>query len=78
MAGFQSLYPVLLISAIALHFTIIVHGNIENNMYINWGNQHASMLGDDLQLVLDQTSGKYQTKYTYTFIHSFINTVINM
>lgn len=75
MAGFKSLYAVFVISAVALHFTTIVHGNTENNMYINWGAQHATMLGDDLQLVLDQTSGKYQL---YKYILYFINTVIDM
>ncbi|KAG5060761.1 hypothetical protein JHK87_001790 [Glycine soja] len=37
-------------------------------MYITWGSRHASMQGEDLQLVLDQTSGSAaQTKKAFLF-----------
>ncbi|KAK2397861.1 putative xyloglucan endotransglucosylase/hydrolase protein [Trifolium repens] len=37
-------------------------------MYITWGAQHASLQGDDLQLVLDKTSGSAaQTKILFLF-----------
>ncbi|GAU12295.1 hypothetical protein TSUD_142040 [Trifolium subterraneum] len=37
-------------------------------MYITWGAQHALLQGDDLQLVLDKTSGSAaQTKIPFLF-----------
>lgn len=37
----------------------VVDAKFSKSMYITWGMQHAAILGngDDLQLVLDQTSG---------------------
>lgn len=38
---------------------LLVDAKMSKSMYITWGKQHATMSGDgeDLQLVLDQTSG---------------------
>lgn len=48
---------------VALYFFALdqsaVDAKFSNSMYITWGTQHAALLGDgdDLQLVLDRTSG---------------------
>ncbi|CAI8594724.1 unnamed protein product [Vicia faba] len=74
-----------------LFFTLflfaIIHSNIaqvdatfSKSMYITWGAQHASLQGDDLQLVLDKTSGSAaQTKIPFLFgtIESRIKLVSN-
>ncbi|KAM6583217.1 hypothetical protein CsatB_010219 [Cannabis sativa] len=49
---------------------VLVDAKISRSMYINWGQQHASISGDgeDLQLVLDQTSGSAaQSKRGFLF-----------
>lgn len=38
--------------------TIQVDANIYKSMHLTWGVQHASILGEDLHLVLDKTSGE--------------------
>nr|GEZ10676.1 probable xyloglucan endotransglucosylase/hydrolase protein 26 [Tanacetum cinerariifolium] len=53
---------VLVINAFVLEIAFrssMVSANFPKSMYFNWGAQHSSVLGkgDDLRLVLDQTSG---------------------
>ncbi|XP_076909436.1 putative xyloglucan endotransglucosylase/hydrolase protein 26 [Bidens hawaiensis] len=48
----------------------MVNANFPKSMYFNWGAHHSSILGngDDLRLVLDQTSGSgIQSKRTFLF-----------
>ncbi|KAI3775535.1 hypothetical protein L1987_50114 [Smallanthus sonchifolius] len=48
----------------------MVHANFPKSMYFNWGAHHSSILGngDDLRLVLDQTSGSgIQSKRAFLF-----------
>ncbi|KAL4317043.1 hypothetical protein AHAS_Ahas15G0345600 [Arachis hypogaea] len=63
---------------------IIVDANFGKSMYLTWGTQHASIQGEDLQLVLDQTSvlisgSAAQTKIPFLFgsIESKIKLVPN-
>lgn len=58
MAGSQALVMAVLVMGIAFHSTLI-DATIAKSMYFNWGAHHSSILGngDDLRLVLDQTSG---------------------
>ena len=37
---------------------MLVDANFSKSMYITWGAQHALLQGEDLQLVLDKTSGR--------------------
>lgn len=53
----------LFILAIAFHL-VSVNGMFSDNMYIGWGAHHSWMQGNDLQLVLDQSSGKV----SFTFL----------
>jgi len=57
MAQFERLLVVLFFSAVASSI-VMVDATFSKSMYITWGYQHASMQGEDLQLVLDQTSGE--------------------
>jgi len=57
MAQFENLMVVLFLSAVASSI-VLVDANFSKSMYITWGYQHASLQGEDLQLVLDQTSGE--------------------
>lgn len=58
MASLQSLLAVLFIFAIAFDPSS-VDAKFSNSMYFYWGAQNSAILGngDDLQLMLDQTSG---------------------
>ncbi|KAL3532495.1 hypothetical protein ACH5RR_006016 [Cinchona calisaya] len=58
MASFRVLTVAvaLFLSAFAFHSST-VDGSIIKRMYVTWGAQHSSIQGDDLALVLDQTSG---------------------
>ena len=56
MAIFQKMFVSLFIFAVAPGI-ILVDATFAKSMYITWGAQHASIQGEDLQLVLDQTSG---------------------
>lgn len=58
MAKFSILSLALLISTFSC-YSSLVNGSFSDTMYIYWGYQHSAMQGDDLQLVLDQTSGKF-------------------
>nr|XP_016478962.1 PREDICTED: probable xyloglucan endotransglucosylase/hydrolase protein 26 [Nicotiana tabacum] len=65
MAGSQLLSLALFISAIAFH---LVEANFPDNMYINWGAHHSWMQGEDLRLVLDQSSSSgVQSKGIFLF-----------
>lgn len=61
MGSFQVLFVALLVTAVAFEQSF-VDANFSKSMYFNWGASHSSILGngDDLQLVLDSTSGKYK------------------
>ncbi|XVE54233.1 hypothetical protein DITRI_Ditri03aG0063900 [Diplodiscus trichospermus] len=58
MASLQAFLLALFITAVALNQNF-VEAKLSNSMYINWGAQHSAFSdnGEDLQLVLDQTSG---------------------
>ena len=64
---------------------VLVDAKISKSMYITWGKQHATISGngEDLQLVLDQSSGNfdafqiqiffslksfYKNKFAYTYM----------
>jgi len=58
MAQFEKeLLVVLFLSAVASS-TVLVDATFSESMSITWGYQQASIQGDDLQLVLDRTSGE--------------------
>lgn len=57
MAKFEKMLVALLICAV-LPNIILVDANFSKSMYLTWGFQHASILGEDLNLVLDKTSGE--------------------
>jgi xyloglucan:xyloglucosyl transferase len=56
MANFEKLITLFLF-AIILPSIVLVDASFSKSMYITWGAQHALLQGDDLQLVLDKTSG---------------------
>ncbi|CAL5438337.1 unnamed protein product [Camellia sinensis] len=69
MASSRALFIALFISAIAFYLAS-VDANFPKSMYFNWGAHHSSMTnnGNDLQLVLDRTSGSgVQTKRQFLF-----------
>ncbi|KAI3714655.1 hypothetical protein L6452_21613 [Arctium lappa] len=69
MAGFGPLAMAVFMSAIAFHSSI-VDAKFSKSMYFNWGAHHSSILGngDELRLVLDQTSGSgVQSKRAFLF-----------
>jgi len=58
MAGSKALMMAVLVIGIAFHSSL-VDATIAKSMYLNWGAHHSTILGngDDLRLVLDQSSG---------------------
>ncbi|KAL7168107.1 hypothetical protein ACSBR2_038533 [Camellia fascicularis] len=67
MASSQALFIALFISAIAF-YSGSVDANFPKSMYFNWGAYHSWMNGDNLQLLLDQTSGSgIQSKREFLF-----------
>lgn len=58
MASLKALLLALFITAVVVDQSF-VEANFPKSMYINWGANHSSFAGngEDLQLVLDQTSG---------------------
>lgn len=56
MAKFEIMIVALFIYALVPN-TTLVNANFSKSMYLTWGVQHASILGEDLHLVLDKTSG---------------------
>ena len=57
MSKFEKRWGALLMIALAPNI-IQVDANIYKSMHLTWGVQHASILGEDLHLVLDKTSGE--------------------
>lgn len=57
MSKFEKMLVVLLTLAF-LPNIIQVDANFSKSMHLTWGVQHASILGEDLHLVLDKTSGE--------------------
>ncbi|GJV41708.1 probable xyloglucan endotransglucosylase/hydrolase protein 26 [Tanacetum coccineum] len=69
MATSRALVMVVFMLAVAFHSSE-VNATFPKSMYFNWGAQHSSILGkgDDLRLVLDQTSGSgIQSKRAFLF-----------
>nr|GEY58858.1 probable xyloglucan endotransglucosylase/hydrolase protein 26 [Tanacetum cinerariifolium] len=58
MAGARSLIMAILVLVIASN-SLLVNANFPKSMYFNWGAHHTSIPGngENIQLVLDQTSG---------------------
>lgn len=69
MAQIEKFLVALFLFAMA-HSIILVDATFSKSMYITWGSQHASMQGEDLQLVLDQTSGENSIYNCIQFILS--------
>ncbi|OVA08586.1 Glycoside hydrolase [Macleaya cordata] len=58
MGNFKAIFLALIISLITFdQSTLHVNADMSKSMSITWGKQHASMKGEELQLVLDKTSG---------------------
>lgn len=57
MSKFEKMLIALLFFAF-LPSIIQVDANFSKSMHLTWGVQHASILGEDLHLVLDKTSGE--------------------
>ncbi|KAE9600325.1 hypothetical protein Lal_00046099 [Lupinus albus] len=79
MEKFNNFLVALFIFAVA-YGIVLVDAAFSNSMYLTWGLQHASIQGEDLQLVLDQKSGSAaQTKRPFLFgsIESRIKLVPN-
>lgn len=74
MAGSRAMVMVVFVITIAFHSSM-VNANFPKSMYFNWGAQHSSILGngDDLRLVLDQTSGIYTYSHLYLYSLQTIN-----
>ncbi|KAG4391658.1 hypothetical protein AAZX31_05G214000 [Glycine max] len=67
MSKFEKMWVALLMIAVVPN-TIQVDANIYKSMHLTWGVQHASILGEDLHLVLDKTSGSAaQSKRSFLF-----------
>lgn len=64
MASLQALLLAVFITAVALDQSF-VEAKFSKSMYINWGAHHSTMSadGEDIQLVLDKTSGNKPVKY---------------
>ncbi|KAJ4839885.1 putative xyloglucan endotransglucosylase/hydrolase protein 26 [Turnera subulata] len=79
MANSRSLLVVLLTLAMTTLHPIAVDANFFSSVYFYWGNQHSAIRGsgDDLQLVLDQTSGS-GIKSTGTFLFGSIEMLIKL
>lgn len=57
MSKFEKMWAALLILALVPKI-IQVDANFSKSMHLTWGVQHASIVGEDLHLVLDKTSGE--------------------
>lgn len=69
MASLQTFLMVIFFTAIACHQGL-VDANFSKSMYINWGANHSSIMGEDLNLVLDQSSGKIHQPIIYHYCYS--------
>ncbi|KAL1804836.1 hypothetical protein DCAR_0830647 [Daucus carota subsp. sativus] len=65
MANLQALVIALFVSFVAYH-PCLVTAQFYESMYINWGAHHSSILGngEELELVLDQSSGSGVQSYS--------------
>ncbi|KAK9208560.1 hypothetical protein WN944_000918 [Citrus x changshan-huyou] len=69
MASLQTFSMVLFFTAIAFHQDFVI-AKFSKSMYINWGAHHSAIVGngEDLNLVLDQSSGSgAQSKISFLF-----------
>ncbi|KAH7572267.1 hypothetical protein JRO89_XS04G0229900 [Xanthoceras sorbifolium] len=67
MAFLKTSLMILFFTAIIFHHNA-VNATISKSMYNNWGAHHSAITGDDLQLVLDQSSGSgAQSKREFLF-----------
>ncbi|RHN43649.1 putative xyloglucan:xyloglucosyl transferase [Medicago truncatula] len=57
MIKFEKMLVAFFICALMITNIIQVNANFSKSMYLTWGAQHASIVGEDLHLVLDKTSG---------------------
>lgn len=72
-----SLANLLIISTIVSFGSLVmVNGIFSDNMYINWGSHHSWMQGDDLQLVLDQSSGKLISSQSFSLKNYSCNILV--
>lgn len=58
MIKFEKMLVAFFICALMITNIIQVNANFSKSMYLTWGAQHASIVGEDLHLVLDKTSGE--------------------
>jgi xyloglucan:xyloglucosyl transferase len=58
MAKFEKMLAAFFICAFIPNI-IHVKANFSKSMYLTWGVQHASIIGEDLHLVLDKSSGDF-------------------
>lgn len=67
MAGFQSLSIAFLVCVIVSNH-MVVDAMTSKNMALFWGNSQSKIEGDDLQLVLDQSSGEMMSFLAFLII----------
>lgn len=72
MAKFENMLVALLICALIPNITH-VDANFSKSMYLTWGAQHASILGEDLHLVLDRTSGETFMFTVHPLMYQYIH-----
>ncbi|KAL1325718.1 hypothetical protein HN51_035780 [Arachis hypogaea] len=78
MAKFEKMLVALFICVVVLVGNIVqVDGNFSKSMYLTWGVQHASIMGEDLHLVLDTTSGS-AAKSKRSFLFGSIEMLIKL
>ncbi|XP_023516343.1 probable xyloglucan endotransglucosylase/hydrolase protein 26 [Cucurbita pepo subsp. pepo] len=70
MEGFQSLSIAFLVCVIVSNH-MVVDAMTSKNMALFWGNSQSKIEGDDLQLVLDQSSGSGAKSKRYFLFGSF-------
>lgn len=58
MAKFEKMLVAFFICAFVSN-VIQVNADFSKSMYLTWGVQHSSIIGEDLHLVLDKTSGEF-------------------
>jgi len=58
MIKFEKMLVAFFICALLITNIIQVNADFSKSMYLTWGVQHASIVGEDLHLVLDKTSGE--------------------
>ena len=69
MANFNNPFRIVLVALCVISLDqVFVDAMISKSMFITWGKQHAKINGEDLQLVLDQTSGDQLISHIITFL----------